>query len=114
MGGDIPFIGEKSPSDLLRCMLNRKIDLLTVVGDRSLTSEEADKIIELLWGAASEMGQIDVLKELTNVRTMGADPLADVPEVMPVQITKVCLESLFTTRKYLFSFLEVGFVRRSI
>ena len=70
-------------------MLNRKIDLMSVIADRCLDSSDADEILHALQRAATESGNFAVLKELGELKSIGTDPLADVPEVIPVKSHKV-------------------------
>jgi DNA-directed RNA polymerase len=79
-----------NPSSLLRRILDREITVTDVVSSPSLSSEEAVDIIRDLSRAAAEMGLSRVLAELGETEHIGADPLADVPEVRPVTTEKAC------------------------
>lgn len=81
---------ERSPADLLRCMLNRNINLLKVIADRSLSSADSSEITQHLCRAAAEMGLHNVITDLGQAQAIADDPLADVPEVMPVKVSRVC------------------------
>ncbi|KAI0742483.1 DNA/RNA polymerase [Daedaleopsis nitida] len=81
------------PISLLRSIINRQISPSLVVADRAFTtSEEAVEAIKALSKAAVEMGLTSVVSELGVVETLGKpfeDPLADVPEVVPVMKPRV-------------------------
>ena len=87
--------GEKvhDPVDLLRNIIYREISPSLVVSDRSFTnSDEATEAIKALSRAAVTMGLSTVVSELGLVESLGKqleDPLADVPEVVPVTRPKV-------------------------
>ncbi|KAH8115023.1 DNA/RNA polymerase [Phellopilus nigrolimitatus] len=80
---------ERSPSDLLRCMINRHIPVTTVVADRVLTSGDAGEIVQHLSRAAAELGLIHVITELGQAESIAADPLKDVPDIVPVRRAKL-------------------------
>jgi DNA-directed RNA polymerase, mitochondrial len=65
-----------------------------VVADRSIeSSEEAEKLIQLLSKAAVTLNLSKVVTELGQAEALGStayDPLGDVPEVVPVTVVKVC------------------------
>ena len=81
------------PVDLLRNIIYREISPSLVVSDRSFTnSDEATEAIKALSRAAVTMGLSTVVSELGLVESLGKqleDPLADVPEVVPVTRPKV-------------------------
>lgn len=81
--------GERTPVDLLRCLLNRDINVINVVADRSLSPSDSAEIIQHLCRAAAEIGLHSVISDLGQAQAIAEDPLADVPEVMPVKITRV-------------------------
>lgn len=72
-------------------MINRKISLTTVIADRVFNSEEAQEVVQLLSREAAEMGLSRIIKELGQVESIAADPLKDVPEVLPASRNKVCI-----------------------
>ena len=81
---------ELAPQDILGRILNRGYPIITVVADKSLADEEAAEIVQILNRAAAELGRYDIISELGHVRELAAGPLADVPEVKPVLVRKVC------------------------
>ena len=72
-------------------MLNRNINLLKVIADRTLSSGESAEITQHLCRAAAEMGLHNVITDLGQAQALADDPLAGVPEVMPVKVNRVCL-----------------------
>ena len=66
-----------------------------MVSDRTIkSSEEAQKIIRALTGAAVQHNYPEIIRELGQAESMGSslpDPLLDVPEVRPVTVTTVSL-----------------------
>ncbi|KAL5478724.1 RPO41 [Sanghuangporus weigelae] len=82
---DVP--SERSPDDLLLAMLDRKISPVQVVADRLLSSADSADIIQHLCRAAAKMNMHNVISDLGQAQEI-ADPLADVPEVMPVKVVK--------------------------
>ena len=88
------------PVSLLRNIIGRQIAPSLVVADRAFTTdEEANEAIKALSRAAVQMGLSSVVTELGMAESLGrqaADPLEDVPEVVPVVKAKVsagCLGS---------------------
>ena len=79
---------ERSPEDLLLATLHRKISPVQVVADRSLTSTDSSDIIQHLCRAAAKLDMQSVITDLGQAQEI-ADPLAGVPEVMPVKVIKV-------------------------
>ncbi|KAI0640998.1 DNA/RNA polymerase [Trametes meyenii] len=79
------------PMSLLRNIIGRQIAPALVVADRAFTTnEEATEAIKALSRAAIQMGLSSVVNELGLADNLGRqvdDPLADVPEAIPV--TKV-------------------------
>lgn len=68
-----------------------------MVSDRTIkTSDEAQKIIRALTGAAVQHNYPEIIRELGHAESMGSslpDPLLDVPEVRPVTVTTVSLRA---------------------
>ena len=83
------LINEATPQDILRAMTSRRIDVLTILADKCLTSEDSAELVKQLSSAAIESGQYDVINQLGEAQKLGEGPLADVPEVIPVSISKV-------------------------
>ncbi|KAI0052454.1 DNA/RNA polymerase [Auriscalpium vulgare] len=87
----ITGITTHNPTSILRSLIDRQISVSMVVADRSITSsEEAEKIIQALSKAAVELNLSKVVTELGQAEALGSKPDAseDVPEVMPVTVTK--------------------------
>ncbi|KAF5391949.1 hypothetical protein D9757_003234 [Collybiopsis confluens] len=84
--------GERQPADLLTSLLGRDILVENVIADRVFSnSEEPAQIIRILSRAAADLGLSDVITQLGQTETIGAqyeDILAEVPEVMPVMRPK--------------------------
>lgn len=80
----------RSPAELLRCILIRKLSLTTVISDRVLNSEEASEIVQHLSRAAAQLGLSHVISELGQAEAIAADPLENIPEVRPVLQQTVC------------------------
>lgn len=95
---DSPFFVEfattHTPATLLRQIVDREIPISMVIADKVFTSsEEAETVIHSLSKAAVELNLSKVVTELGMAEQLGSskyDPLADVPEVNPVLVTKVC------------------------
>ncbi|KAG6836643.1 hypothetical protein H0H93_005580 [Arthromyces matolae] len=75
------------PSDLLKSIIKRNIPIATVVSDRALENrEEAIAIIKYLSSTAVDLDNVEVISELGQAQTLGAnrpDVLDDVPEARP-------------------------------
>lgn len=84
----------RSPSTLLKGIIDRRIPVPQVVASRSVSSDqEAVNLIKLLSKTAVEMDLISVVDELSKAQALGnslfPDPLQDIPEVRPVLRYKV-------------------------
>lgn len=90
----VEFATNHTPATLLRQIVDREIPISMVIADKAFTSsEEAETIIHALSRAAVELNLSKVVTELGMAEQWGSskhDPLADVPEVKPVLVTKVC------------------------
>lgn len=81
---------------LLSNIVEREIDVSSVVSDRVFTSsEEAAEVIKILSKAAVALNLSRVITELGQAEAIGAhyaDALDGIPEVLPVMRAKVCSE----------------------
>lgn len=90
-----PYISMSStdatPGNLLQRLVARNISATSVIGDNTVSSaKNASQIVEHLSRAAAQLGLTQIITELGKVEAIAADPLADVPEVIPVLTRKVC------------------------
>ncbi|EJD05121.1 DNA/RNA polymerase [Fomitiporia mediterranea MF3/22] len=88
MGVTSSLYNEKDPSYMLQCMMERKINVVSVVADRSLTPADASEIIQELCREAAELNLQHVINDLGQAQEIANDPLEGVPEVMPVKVLK--------------------------
>src|ERR1700753_3412972 len=84
----------REPPALLRGIVDRQIAVSTVVGSRTVSSDqEAADIIKLLSKTAVEMNLLSIVDELSSTQALGnsllPDPLQDIPEAKPVLRPKV-------------------------
>ena len=87
-------VGMRTPSMLLRGIVDRQIPVSNVVASRSVSSDqEAAGVIKLLSKTAVDMNLVSVVEELSSTQAMGnshlPDPLQDIPEARPVMRPKV-------------------------
>lgn len=85
------FVTNFNAGYVLSSILERQISLKDIISVPSLDSEEVIQIITHLSRAAAEIGKTRVLAELGETEHISSDPLADVPEVMPVTKEKVAI-----------------------
>jgi DNA-directed RNA polymerase, mitochondrial len=90
---DLPSMSK--PANLLMSIVDRRIPVSHVVSDRVFTSsKDAASVIKILSKAAVDLSLSHIVGELGQADAIGreyADPLADVPEVLPVFRIKVSL-----------------------
>lgn len=91
--------GTRSAAELLVKLVDRKVNLPSVIGHRAFaTSEEAADVIKRLTKAAVDENIPEVLSELGqthNLGTLAPDKLKDVPDVKPVMRARVRAFILF-------------------
>ncbi|KAH9056429.1 DNA/RNA polymerase [Lactarius vividus] len=84
----IDGVTNHTPASLLQGIVDNQLSVVTVVSDRAIkSSEEAQKIIRALTGAAIQHNYPEIIRELGDAESMGSsppDPYLDVPEVRPV------------------------------
>jgi DNA-directed RNA polymerase len=82
---------------LLKGIVDNQLSVVTVASDRVIkSSEESQKIIRALTGAAVQLNYPEIIHELGQAESMASslpDPYLDVPEVRPVTVTTVSLTS---------------------
>lgn len=89
-----PYLSESTsdatPGNLLQRLVARDISATAVIADAVVSSaKNASQIAEHISRAAAQLGMTQIITELGKVETIAADPLADVPEVIPVLARKV-------------------------
>jgi len=81
----------------LKGIVDNQLSVVTVVSDRAIkSSEEAQKIIRALTGAAVQHNYKEIIRDLGRAETIGSslpDPYLNVPEVHPVTVTSVSLRA---------------------
>ncbi|KAI9430871.1 DNA/RNA polymerase [Lactarius indigo] len=86
----IDGVTNHTPASLLKGIVDNQLSVVTVVSDRAIkSSEEAQKIIRALTGAAVQHNYPEIIRELGHAESMGSslpDPYLDVPEVRPVTV----------------------------
>ena len=77
----------------MKGIVDNQLSVVTVASDRVIkTSEESQKIIRALTGAAVQHNYTEIIRELGQAESMASslpDPYLDVPEVRPVTVTTV-------------------------
>ncbi|KLO16665.1 DNA/RNA polymerase [Schizopora paradoxa] len=80
---------DAAPGDLLQRLVARDISPTSVIADAVITSAKtASQIAEHISRAAAQLGMTQVITELGKVEAIAADPLAEVPEIIPVLARK--------------------------
>ncbi|KAI9461958.1 DNA/RNA polymerase [Lactarius psammicola] len=86
----IDGVTKHTPGSLLKGIVDNELSIVTVVSDRAIkSSEDAQKIIRALTGAAVQHNYPEIIRELGHAESLGSslpDPLLDVPEVRPVTV----------------------------
>ncbi|KAF8269611.1 DNA/RNA polymerase [Lactarius quietus] len=87
----IDGVTSHTPASLLKGIVDNQLSVVTVASDRAIkSSEEAQKIIRALTGAAVQHNYPEIIRELGHAESLGSslpDPYLDVPEVRPVTVT---------------------------